>query len=132
MPVAVVSPPELCRGSASTDAAAALAKAKKMGPRDAPAAAHTVGGARAAGGSGKHQADEAPAAPAQVPLTPHGTASAAAAAALAARDQLLVAGATPESSFLALLVRESEALETEAPGGGEAGCHFEEPTSGGG
>ena len=40
-------------------------------------------------------------------MTPHVVnPSAAAAAALAARDQLLVAGATPESSLLALLVRD--------------------------
>ena len=108
--VAFVSPQELCRGS-PTDALA-----KRMGPRDAPAAAPAGAGARAAGGgSGKQQADAS--APPPVPVTPHGvtsSAAAAAAAALAARDQLLVAGATPESSFLALLVRDNrESFETE-------------------
>ena len=57
-------------------------------------------------------------------MTPHVVnPSAAAAAALAARDQLLVAGATPESSLLALLVRDfGIGLPNEA---GERDAYFE-------
>ena len=98
MPVAVTSPPELRRGGSATDAAAVAQLAKSMVPRDASAAAPAGGGgARTAdSSSGKQQAD----APSPlVPLTPHVTSTAA------ARDQLLVAGATPESSLLTLLVR---------------------------